>query len=193
MKIIFTLLYICCFLGSYGQNSQFNCLLLAEIVNSMDIQKKKIETYRKIDGKYDLFESRGKYFVKIKKRYHEDTAVQRILKLPNIIDIVNVKDDSMFFLCDDIVLIDTFNFFTPECSCKFACKKISVVNDLNRILPDQKVINLISLDNYRGYSCISLKYNGSYKKIRRVIFLYLIEHNLPIIKDIDVIVNYNIK
>ncbi len=195
MKVSLSLLLLCLYSYSYGQKHSFNCDLLSAIVKSIDKEKQKIEIFRKIDGKYNLIEDDGKYKVQANEAYRNDAILDSLLKLPNILEIIDVKIDSIFYLSENIIIVDTFKFFTSDCNCKINRKKIIIINDMRKLpkLKNGKVISVYSLDNYRGYSCVFLKYKGSHRKVIKVAFFYLIERNSYVIKNIDVIIGYNIR
>lgn len=190
MKIIVTIILIFSCYYCYGQKRPFNCGLLVEIVKSMDIEKQKFETFFKIKGEFEYIEEGdGKYKVQPKTAYHKSAELDSILKLPDILEITDPHLDSIFYLQDYNVFLDTFKFFTPECNCKVNGKKIKVLNNVNKVPKsrDIMVIDLSGLDNYKGYSCIGLKYHGSHPKTYKVLFLYLIERNKHVVKKIEVV------
>jgi hypothetical protein len=189
MKKIILLFFLISCSYAYGQIQQFNCSLLREIIFNIENQRELIEANKKIEGKYSMNEENGKFEIQVKELYKKDAFLDSILKLSNIVEIIEVSNDSIFYLNDEIILIDTFRFFTSKCNCKINTRKISVINNLSKLSNsnNNNFITISSLDNYRGYSCIFLKDSRSEEKVYRVAFLYVIEHNRYIIKDIVVL------
>jgi len=197
-----------CLIAS-GQKAPFNCLLLKNIITKIDSEKQNIELSGLIYGKCYVVSNPkkfGDYSIKKRKDYVRDIKLDSILKLPNIDAILGAVNDSVFYLTNDNVIVDTFCFFTPGCSCRVNGKNIIVVNNY-RLIPTDKSYNILtvySLDDYGFYSfdkeavhipklprfinspCISLRHKSSKNEFDKVMFPYFIKNNQPIIKEAKV-------
>ena len=187
---IFVLLLISSFYVN-GQEKPFNCSILNEIFNRIVIEKQNIAIHKLVIGKYcTLVDSKsGEYERKIKDEYKNDKIVDSILKLPNFDDISQTDDDSLFYLKKWNVIIDTFNFFSLQCSFVKDGINIIIVNSYNKI-PCKKDLNLLtvySIGNHKGFSTISFKHSSTKEEWDLVMFLYFIERNKPFIKELEVV------
>lgn len=187
MKIVLIFLTIVHAISANGQ-SNYNCKILEKIIESIDTEKKLLMYQNQIVGKYDLIEKNGIYKVKPKKGYENDSSLVNILNFDNIIDVVNVKNDSIFYLKKDNLVIDTFGFF--DCGTNFIIggRNFIVRNHYDSLLfKKHNIIYLYSLDSYRGYSGVALRHESAKSRVDKTIFLYSIEQNVPVIKKILVV------
>lgn len=181
-----------CFLFANKIHGQilFNCNILISVLDRIKQEKLNIENARLIDGKFDIVitPNIGKgYYIRKNNEYGNDPQLDSIINLSNIDEILHSKGDSLFFLKGNIYIVDSLDYFTKQCNFENEGYSIFIVKVIREVgnIEKENIVDLKSVDNYRGYSAVSLQHRNSTSK--KVIFLYQIENNQPIIKKLVVV------
>lgn len=190
MKVIFYIFLVISTFNVHAQRLSFNCSILKEVIHSIDDEKEKIVLNNIIRDKYYAIADpvTREYEIMIKDKYRNDKIVDSIINLPYFSDISDSRDDSLFYLKRYNVIVDTFKFFTPECSCKIKGREFKVVNSYKNVPSGSKwkLMTVYKIGNYRNFSTVSFKHSGPQKDWDCVMFKYLIEESKPVIHDVKV-------
>jgi hypothetical protein len=161
----------------------------------VDLEKQNYAIEMSIRGKYDLI---GGHVIK-KNGFEHDKELDSMLKLPNLRTVLNSTFDSLFYLADTNIIVDTSCFFSSLCICKIGGKTVIVSNDFNSFFGKHNY-NLIWLRppfKYRRYSfekkrftdywAISLRHRSSQNTKDNVTIFYRYSKKQPVIKELKVI------
>lgn len=178
-QFIFIIVFLCLHVEGQSQSVKqpYNCKILYEIIKRIQLEREYIDIKKQIKNKYiftnDTFAT--------KKEYENDKQIDSLIKLQNLLEIVRSTFDSLFYLSDKNIIIDTFFFFSPECNCSIGKNKFIIINDYRLLskYSNYNVIRLNKLSEYHEYLTVSLRHRSSKNRLDNVAFLYTIEENVP--------------